>query len=300
MSDIIMDLYADFAAACGDELVAAGYALPSGSDEEILRAYANVQHRRVPVRARTVHKASYTVPVELVDGERELLAAVAAGGDLRPYQSTRLESATFDDAMLNDFGVQHFHLGTGPHPNKPGFKERTGPLLFAMVKDADFYSIGIYTHDDWANIEVVDVIHKNWPDVISSSSPNPKGSSNTGGLKIIGLAQQYTSEDLVQLRKAGINVMTQRDDGTIHAAIGGGLTTNRKSARVSMQLNRIRTDCDNFEQKIREQLQKEILSGRIPKPVKVRLDRRDNGTFAVIEGSSGEFDLNGALSAPPI
>jgi len=63
-SQIIIDLYADFASNCATALVSAGYVAPTGSAEEIIRAYVNVRHRRVPVRPRTVHKASYIVPTE--------------------------------------------------------------------------------------------------------------------------------------------------------------------------------------------------------------------------------------------
>lgn len=133
-ADISMDLHADFAALCASELQAAGYTPPAGSNAEIIRAYANVRHRRVPQRPRKVHKAAYTVPAALVAGEQAFLAKVEAGDDLRPYQSTRLEKTNFDDGLLNDFGIQHFHLAIVPYSKKPGFMDRTEPVLFALVK----------------------------------------------------------------------------------------------------------------------------------------------------------------------
>jgi hypothetical protein len=58
------------------------------------------------------------VPARLAAGEQAFLTAVVAGDNLRPYQNTRLAKADFDDGLLNDFGIQHFHLGTAPHPAK--------------------------------------------------------------------------------------------------------------------------------------------------------------------------------------
>ena len=97
--DVVVDLRRDYAAACATALNNAGYTPPASADDRI-QFYWNVRHRRVPVRLRTVHRAAYVVPPLLVQGEQAFLADVAAGADLRPYQSTRLERADFNDGML--------------------------------------------------------------------------------------------------------------------------------------------------------------------------------------------------------
>ncbi len=113
----------------------------------------------MPQRPRRLHKATYAVPAHLVPGEQAFLSAVAAGADLLPHQSTRLETADFNDGMLNDFGIQHFHLGIGQHPTKHGFMARTEPVLFALVRDDDFYSLGCYAHGAWSETILLDLIH---------------------------------------------------------------------------------------------------------------------------------------------
>jgi len=245
-SQAVMDLHADFAAKCAAELQAAGYSLPTGPAAEIIRAYANVQHRRVPQRPRNVHRAAYSVPALLAAGEQAFLTKVENGDDLRPYQSTKLEKAEFNDGMLNDFGIQHFHLGTGPHPTKPSFMGRTEPVLFALVRDDDFYSLGCYAHGAWSQTVPLDLIHATWPDVIASDSLN-----NTTGIEVLGLNVSYADAEVATLRMEGINALTQRPDGTIHIGPGGGVTLGGKSEKVAHGVAKIKGLCDQVERELK-------------------------------------------------
>lgn len=301
-ANIIMTLHADFAAACAAELQGAGYAPPAGPAAEIIRSYANVRHRRVPPRPRKVHKAAYSVPAHLAAGEPAFLAAVAAGADLRPYQSTRLERADFDDGMLNDFGIQHFHLGTGPHPTKPGFVARTEPVLFALVRDDDFYSLGCYAHGAWSQTRLLDLIHATWPEVIASSSPNGplSGPTHSPGMKILRLRHNYTDAAVGTLRKRGINVLTQRPDGAIHVGPGGGVTTNGRSGKIAREVGTIKRRCDQVERELKSMLAPMLSSGELTLPITVSLAQRGVDTFAVVDDNRGEFDLGRRLFVPPL
>lgn len=224
-TNIVMDLYADFAAACSKELQAAGYTPPGGTTADLIRAYANVKHRRVSVRPRKVHKASYSVPSPLAAGEQAFLAAVAAGDDLLPHQSTRLEDHAFDDGMLNDFGIHHFHLGTVPYARNPKFRDRRDPLLFAVVRPDDLYVIGYYKHQEWAKRDLLDVIHAMWPDLLAAAIP---------GIAPQPLGFNASDADIKNFRKAAINPITQRPDGTPHVSPGGGAALDGTSARVEI------------------------------------------------------------------
>ncbi len=301
-ADIVINLHADFASACAKELQAAGYASPTGSDTDIIRSYANVRNRRVSVRPRKLHKASYTVPAHLAAGEQAFLTAVVAGDDLRPYQSTRLAKADFDDGMLNDFGIQHFHLGTVPHPAKPGFMARTEPVLFALVRDDDFYSLGCYAHGAWSETSLLDLIHATWPHVIASSSPNAAldGPATAPGMKISGLRHTYTDEEVETLRKAGINALTTRPDGTIHAGPGGGVTSTGKSGKVAREVANIKGLCNQVERDLKATLAPMLASGELTPPITLRLEQRGSDTFAVVDGNTAEFDLGRRLFVPPL
>lgn len=288
-AQIEMDLFTDVASECRKQLQAAGYTPPVG-DEDAVRAYLNVQHRRVTQRPRKVHKANYAVPSELIAGEQQFLDKVARGDDLRPHQSTLLTNATFDDGMLNDFGIQHFHLGTGPHPSRPGFVERTGDLLYAVVKPDDFYAIGIYTHDDWAKLEPLDIMQDRFPDVFSGSVV--KGA--------VDLASTPTDAEVKNLRKHNVNVITKRADGTIQAPPGGGQTLGGDSVLVTFGVIKMRRMVAQTEKEVRDDLGPKIDAGALPPTVKVHLQVRGQRTFAVLNNDLGEFDLGGKLFVGPL
>jgi hypothetical protein len=286
-----MDVHADFASRCAIELQSAGYTPSPGSSDEIIMAYANVQHRRVPQRPRIVHKpAAYPIPADLVAGEQAFIAKVAAGDDLRPHQSTNLERADFNDGLLNDFGLQHFHLGIGPHPTKPGFMARTEPVLFALVRDDDFYSLGCYPHGAWSMTSLLDLIHSTWPDVIAPYTAK----------LVQGLGQTHTDAEIALLRKAGILTLTQRPDGTVHLPPGGGVTSSRQSGKVARDAARIKRHCGEIEAEIKRALLPELASGELSPPVSVRLEQRGVRTFAILDNGRGEIDLYGCLSVPPL
>ena len=278
---ITVDLFSDLAEKCRTELQRSGYSVPDGSDEEIIRAYLNVRHRRVPIRPRRIHKISYLVPPEPVIGEKEFLNKVEAGDDLRPHQSTQLEKVDFEDGMLNDFGIQHFHLGTKPHSRNPVFVARTEMLLFALVKEEDFYSLGCYKHGSWSKISLLDSIHANWRGLIDSHSINA-----------IELQQPFDDSEHEKLRNSGINVLTQRPDGEIHVGPGGGVALDRSSLKVANEIITTRRSCANIEKYLKDEVRKMIDSGQISPPVSLRLRYRDCESYAEIDGSRGAIPLN--------
>ena len=167
--------------------------------------------------------------------------------------------------------------------------ERTDPVLFAMVREDDFYSLGCYHHGDWSKTVALDIIHANWPDVLERHS-----------LKDARLAQTTTDEDVKKLRKAGINALTQRPDGTSHMGPGGGVTTAKTSVRVAREMVAIRRLCNNIEHSLTAEIQSLIAAGNLGVPVSARLEQRQDQTYAIMGDGQHEADLNQQLVVPPI
>ncbi len=140
----------DFAACCRERLKEAGYCISTNEDREVIRIYLTIRHRRVINKPRSFHQASYAIPAHLVSGHEALRKVVERGDELWPYQSRKILKSALEDGMLNDFGIQHFHLGIGPDLKHAGLISGTRELLFAVVNDADFYAIGIYDHLGWS------------------------------------------------------------------------------------------------------------------------------------------------------
>lgn len=152
-------------------------------------------------------------------------AKIAAGEDLSAHLSTRVShpaggnptdppSKRADrDLLLAEWGVHHLHLST--EMRKDGFTKRTGDVLFVVFREADAYLLGVFDHpqhENWAAEEIFAVMVRNWPDrglVLKSDF-------------VVGLSQEYSDEDRLELRKAGMNSALQID-GKVYSPGGSGM-----------------------------------------------------------------------------
>lgn len=281
---IDMNLFHDYCDMARLRLRTAGYQdVPGESDDDALRRYLNILNRRVPVANRTTHQSStLSVPANLQAGYDQLIQVSEAGRDLRPYQSTLLERSAFNDLLLNDWGFQHFHMGVGPHPTKPDFQDRTGPLLFAMVTDTDLYCIAIGDHSSFEDRDLLDIVHLEWPDLL------PKVAD-----KNAMTAWEPTEQDIKTLRQKQINAFTTRPDGTINMGAGGGLTANKKhSVKVMMAFTRIVKMVRDWEKAIRDEVTAKHDNYPTTLKLDLVLDPTDRFLRAVDETQTYAFKLS--------
>jgi len=285
----------DVAARCAAMLDAAGYTNYPAADGDILRTYTSIRHRRIRPGPRTVHKAPYTVPAHLAAGEQQLLDKVANGGDLWPHQSRKIGNVAAEDSMLNDYGIQHFHLGTTPDLKHAGLIEGTKELLFAVVKEDDFYSLGIFDHSAWSKQALLDIVQENWPHLLE-----PFAVEDSPHMKVLGLRHSYTDEELAVMRKNNINVLQQRTDGTVHMGLGGGIATDGSSISATRHAMNLTNHVKRLQEQVTQELQTKVADGQIRSDAKVRLDWRTDGPVAVTEPAAFEVDLSKALAIPSL
>lgn len=284
----------DVAAECLTKLSTAGYVFQPSDDEDAILTYVSIHHRRVRPTPRRVYKASYAVPSHLQVGEQQLLEKVAAGGDLWPHQSRKIIKVGVEDGMLNDYGIQHFHLGTTPDPKHPSLIKGTKELLFAVVKDNAFYALGIFDHT-WTNRQLFEVIQSNWPEILA-----PYALSGGPHMKILGLSHNYNDEEAALMRSAGINVLQQREDGTVHMGMGGGISANGKSVTVRRDTDRIIVTAQNIENEVNKYLEEKIKAGELPNNSDVRLVFDGSSTFAVTNPPNFKLNMDGSLTIPSL
>jgi len=148
---------------------------------------------------------------------------VKNGEDISPYLHNKLSRPDYQDGLLNDWGIHHFHIGE--IDKQSGKVIRTGPLLYALVKDDHFYMIDVMSHKDFSKQRLLDIIYSNWPDVIEDHEI--KGA--------LGLDYVCNDDEVSKLRNHGISTLTMRSDGTVHLPIGGGITTSKASVNVVIQ-----------------------------------------------------------------
>lgn len=285
-----INLIKDVAARCVERLVEAGYTPTPADDEDSIYTYFSIRHRRVRSQPRAVHKAAYAVPPHLVAGEEQLLATVASGGDLWPHQTRKIGDLSVEDGMLNDWGIQHFHLGTRPDARRPDLIEGTKELLFAIVKDRDFYAIGIYDHMAWTRQALLDVVHATWPGLTKPYTL--KGS--------VGLRHNYSDEEAKKLREAGINVMQQRSDGKVQLGMGGEIASDGSSVAVRRETDALIVYIEELQEVVVATLSREVTAGRLPADAPVSVVWVGDKIYAVPQPTIVKVNITGQLIIPPL
>lgn len=192
---------------------------------------ANAAFRRIQPKARRVEtpSPSFGISPELQQGVTLLFKAVEYGLDLTPFQSKlRLTDPDFHDHLLTDWGIHHFHLGASMDANDSRFIARTGPVLYAFVTDENFFAIGIDLHGKWADPQLLETLHKNWPKAL-------------GALRVEGQIMQplATESEIKEFRRTGINGFVQLSDGTVYRSASVGRTTDGTPIRAVLSANNL-------------------------------------------------------------
>ena len=174
-------------------------------------AAAMLYHRMLrytihPHPRKVLKAAGFECPTQYSSGLQQLEQAIEVGESLAPYRSKSITSARFRDGLLDYWGVHHFHLGTDVM--KDGFIERTDDLLFCRIDDRCAYFITVVAHNPapWTMTELIEIIHVNWPETISSHRL----------LGVESVSPKVTDDDLKVLRSANVSSFLTMKDGTIY------------------------------------------------------------------------------------
>ncbi len=239
--EIEIDLSGDWIEYLRSEIIAAGYSVDAtDSPDDLSYKFFNIHKRKVLPLCRNVYESSrLSCPQEHQSGYAALKAKFANGDDVTPHLSKTILSDNYEDCLLNDWGIHHFHLGQNI---SDGFAGRTGPLLFALVANSDVYCIDIKAHGAWSEQEFIRTLHEEWPEAIANYRING----------VLGLAYQPTNDDIAKLRKAGVQTMVQVDEGVVYGPIGGGYSTAGTSVQSRMLADRYRRLVRNIETHVKE------------------------------------------------
>ena len=208
----------------------------------LLERYFRARAKMIFQRPRRVH---YSAELQAKLGRLEErysqpLATIEerfkSGGDLTEFLSKLASNVDKPDAMLNDFGIHHLHLGEKRSPNAKRV-ERSDRLLLVWVGVDDAYLLDIRPHpeqrdaDDygWSHQEYLDVIERNWPHLLDRHEM--QGVSGTS----------ISDSGRKELQRMNTNVVTPIGDRAI-APPGGGTTAsgaNLKHVITAMKLLRL-------------------------------------------------------------
>jgi hypothetical protein len=218
-----------------------GYDISNVPEDELPFVYFNAEKRRPDLRKRNIKLSDcFVCPENLKHGWEKLKSSIESGEDITPNLSKLINKLNNKDSMLNDWGVHHFHLG---EVMKGDFIERTGPLLFALVTKDTFYVINIFNHGAWADQEIIEVIHRNWSDVVKQYQ-----------LRGVLSATEITEEQRLTLRAKNGNSFVTVNDGTVYAPIGGGVVGSGYNFQAIMTTERQRSTLKTLEEHLQSQL----------------------------------------------
>ena len=170
---------------------------------------------------------------------------VERGENINPYLSRKLPNLSANDELLNDWGIQHLHLGSSLITKKKnrGFIEGTPELLFVYFDEQSAYFIVIGDHESFGDQELLEILHDNWPEILEKfKAPNIKSV----------IPDDLTKKQRYQMRKAGYNLgVNVMRDGTAYVMVGGGIMwsgdntldvdgTNRLHTWAHRQTNNLR------------------------------------------------------------
>lgn len=244
-SNIKIDLVRDWRAFLHNELSVAGYSDLPSADEEIDFMYFNLLKRMIESSPREVLKSSdFKCPSELENVLIEIEKKTEHGEDLTPYLSRKLKSKSYNDLLLNDWGIHHLHLGKVYESD--GYVSRSGPLLFARFDHDRAYFINVIPHDSWALQDIVRTLHENWPESISQF--RIKG--------VTRLNRSISDSDVAALRKGHITSVVEITEGIVYAPIGGGISTSGLSIEVVKQADIARETLRTMEKWVKENISK--------------------------------------------
>jgi hypothetical protein len=226
---IISDFWADYAGQFKQMLLRRGVSVTgTETDDQIVLAYFNRLVRNVAAAPRVVHlPQGFSIPRQFQTHEGAIATIkqeIETGVDLTPRMSRKVQRWDYVDGMLADFGIQHLHLGTTRDAD--GFYAQGAALLYVRFDDANAYFLVVAGHGEWANVDLIEIIHASWPASIERY--------RWEGAIAVGF--NISAADRTQARNAGIDVQIKMKDGTIYMPLGGGFSTSGHSTAASRQV----------------------------------------------------------------
>lgn len=182
-----------------------------------------------------IHR-DFICPPECKEGYELLLHKIQSGEKFGAHLSKTTKATENHDLMLYDWGIYHFHLGTTIEND--GYVQRTSKLLYAYIDNQDIYFVGIFDHGKWNDQDLIEIIHKYYPESIK-------------GWLIDGTPEKvFSDDDRKVLRKAHVNTFITVSDGTSYMGPGWGITAAGTSAKVRMRANDKHHEAIELEKRI--------------------------------------------------
>lgn len=262
---------------------------------ELLVIYRNWQERLIRPVPRRVHRSQALLANPLAGHAKhgpaleQIARMLETGEEVTPHLSRNVIHGYQEDAsgqrfrkdldlMLNDWGVHHLHLSA--HIESDGFAERTGPLLFAVIKNNDAYLIDIMDHGNWVCRRIFETMVKEWSE--AGLAHEMKG--------VIGLAREVSEADHKTLRAKHVNTFIEVN-GKVYMP-SRGMAAAWNSMTATMAANQLIGTIEDAQQHLTDN--PNYFSGLMrqngiepPHTLDLHFHIFDEGGYGVIERQTG-------------
>lgn len=249
------------------------------SDDDLMIGYFTLYNRLISKKIRKVHKAdTFFCPTNIVEGLKCLETKFKNGNNVNSHQSRTILDPNSNDFMFFDWGILHFHLGINKLQN--GLSTGTKEIVYAIVKEDDVYFICIEDHGHWSDKDLLEIVERNWPQLLSNSLIQGEPESD------------LSAKDISSMRKKGVNPIVQLNSGNTYCTPGGGILANGSSVMARQQIIGI---VDTIEKTIMEREPGYFTSSDISLE---RLEEVETGLLATVNYKSKIY--NGIIQMPKL
>ena len=154
----------------------------------------------------------------------QLILDIESGKNLIPYMSKQVKNPAFNDDMLNNWGIHHFHLNIDKE-EKTEFIERSDWLLLAFVNEKAAYLLNVYPHKKpylWTHIKLIEIIHNNWPELIEENRLD----------EVVSLGEKLDDKSYRKVRRNNANTLLELGENQVYGLIGGGYSSDGSSIKA--------------------------------------------------------------------
>ena len=202
--------------------------------DKTMRAWFRADRYIVFTRERNVLKAQEFSALGEDKGIEILEEKIRKGENVNTHLSAKVTDPTQQDGLLDHWGIKHFHLGEKIDAST-GRIERTKNILLCRIDDENAYFIKIVPHgsgteEPWYEKELLEIMHKNWPESIEFA--------RVKGVESVSPRIEQ-KEDVKALRRANLVTIMEMQDGTVYMPPGFGTTGDGTNPIDLMKINRI-------------------------------------------------------------
>lgn len=241
MGTIQINLISDMARIMRRELEEIGYKVNIPDDRELMMFYFTTCKRIVKAIPRTIHEAKgLFVPESRRAGYDALMGKFERGESVMQHMSKQIRGLKFQDKMLFDWGIHHFHLDTTIEAD--GFVRQHDEIVYAIVDDSDVYVIAVLDHEHWEDKYLLEVVLANWPYLLEP-------------FRIPGKpVMDFDSKGVEKLREANVNTVLTLSDGFGYMGRGWGITSAGTSANAVLEMIQLQRDLQKIEVDIKKKI----------------------------------------------